>query len=122
MNRLQSFIARLQEKPESVRYRIAFGTALSITGVVALGWVTALSTSGTLALKDTPAVVSDGATLAEQLSEPVSAFSNLMGAAGAAFGAQDSEAALRIIQTRMSSTLDTPAAPANAGSATSISF
>ncbi len=121
MNGIQDYIAHLQEKPESVRYRIAFGVAASITGVVALGWVTALTTSGTLALK--PSVpVSNEPSLSQQLSEPVSAFSNLMGAAGAAFGASDSEAALRIIETRMSSTLDNRTESANASADTVISF
>lgn len=121
--RIIEHLDRLREKPQHVRHQIAMATAFGITSLVALGWVTALATSGTLALKDAPAQA-DGAdqALAASVQESSSAFSNLMGAAGAAFTATSTEAALRIIDTRTSSTLDARSEPANATSKTVIPF
>jgi hypothetical protein len=112
--RIIDHIERLREKPEHVRHQIAMGAAFGITGLVALGWMTAMATSGTLALvPDTVAVQGEGSgeSLSEAIAEPASALTNLMGAAGAAFGATSTEAALSIIEseTRTSSTLDAKA-------------
>jgi len=118
-------IERLREKPEHVRHRIALLTSAGATALVAILWVTAMAASGTLALK-TETVASSaagtGSDVKEALAEPASAFSNLMGAAGAAFGATSTEAALRIIETRTSSTLDSQTKPANDTSKTVIPF
>lgn len=122
--RIIEHVERLRQHPEHVRYRIAMGTAFAVTALVAVGWAVALTTSGTLALKD-PEPVAAGPTpeseLAKSFSETGSAFNNLMGAAGAAFGATSTEAALRIIDTRTSSTISEEETGAGA-SATVISF
>ena len=103
--RIIEHIDRLREKPEHVRHRIAMLTAAGVTGLVAVTWVGAMATSGTLALK-TNAETAPAESLSKELAEPASAFSNLLGAAGAAFNATSTEAALTIIETRTSSTLD----------------
>jgi len=124
-DRIIEHIDRLREKPEHVRHRIAVLTAAGITGLVAVTWMGALATSGALALKtdaETETRTGSGDDMAVALNESTSAFSNLMGAAGAAFGATSTEAALQIIETRTSSTLDTNVGPANNTNKTVIPF
>lgn len=116
-DRIIEHIDRLREKPEHVRHRIAVLTAASITGLVAVTWMGALAASGTLALS-----VTERTPDREVSEEPTSAFSNLMGAAGAAFNASSTEAALDIIETRTSSTIDAKAQPANNTHKTVIPF
>lgn len=118
-------IERLREKPEHVRHTIAMGTAFVFTGLVAAGWMTAMATSGTLALKPTtPEPDGAGMEVAKTVNESTSAFSNLLGAAGAAFNATSTAAALDIIEseTRTSSTLDASQPSANATTKTVIPF
>lgn len=119
-DRIIEHVERLREKPEHVRHRIAVLTAAGITGLVAVTWMGALATSGTLALKSSETV--PVAEMTESITESSAAFSNLMGAAGAAFSASSSEASLDIIEIRTSSTLDGKTAPANATSKTVIPF
>lgn len=121
--RIIDHIDTLRAKPEHVRHRIALGVAFGITGVVAAGWLAAVTTSGTLALKSEPAAA-NGATsdVAKAVNESTSAISSLMGAAGAAFGATSTEAALSIIDSKTSSTLDARASSANATDKTVIPF
>lgn len=122
--RIIEHVERLREHPEHVRYRIAMGIAAGVTSLVAVGWAVALTTSGTLALKDTDPRPLTGPTpeseLTRSFSETGNAFSNLVGAAGAALGATSSEAALRVIETRTSSTIDEESA--SVGSKTVIPF
>ncbi len=105
--RIIEHVERLRQHPEQVRYRIAMGIAFGVSSLVAVGWAVALTTSGTLALKDPEPVAgpTPESELAKSFSETGSAFNNLMGAAGAAFGATSTEAALRVIDTRTSSTI-----------------
>lgn len=119
-DRIIEHIDRLREKPEHVRHRIAVLTAAGITGLVAVTWMGALATSGALALKASE--TGPDPEVSKSIAESTSAFSNLMGAAGAAFNATSSEAALDIIETRTSSTLDAQVAPANATNKTVIPF
>ena len=122
--RIIEHLDRLREKPEHVRQRYALLVAGGITSLVAIGWMTALATGGTLALKKDaqPAAVASAPTFADEIREPASAFSELLGAAGAALGATSSEAALKIIETRASSTLESRAKPANDTNKTVIPF
>lgn len=123
--RIIEHVERLREKPEHVRHAIAMGVAFAFTGLVAFGWITAMATSGTLALKSNAAVEEvrgAGTDVSEVVAESSSAFSNLMGAAGAALGATSTEAALRVIETRTSSTLDMQMKPANDTYKTVIPF
>lgn len=125
--RIRDHIENLRQKPEHVRHHIALATAFGVTGLVAVTWMTAMATSGTFALKPDPIAQGEGdqasGDVAKALDESTSAFSNLMGAAGAAFGATSSEAALSIIEseTRTSSTFDTKASD-NASTKTVIPF
>lgn len=125
--RIIQHIERLREKPHHVRHRIAMLTAIVATGVVALGWITALSTSGALALQS-PAPVSEEdavtpeADISKAFSDSKSAFSNLVGAASAAFGATSSEAALQVLETRTSSTLNAESRTKNDTDKTVIPF
>jgi hypothetical protein len=119
-DRIIEHIDRLREKPEHVRHRIAVLTAAGVTGLVAVTWMGALATSGTLAL--TSNETAPATEMSESITESTSAFSNLMGAAGAAFSASSSAASLDIVETRTSSTLDGKAAPANNTNKTVIPF
>lgn len=125
-DRIIEHIDYLRQKPEHVRQRIALGVALGISGLVAVTWMTAMATSGTLALKSST-VAEDasgtGSDVSAAVSESTSAFTSLMGAAGAAFNATSTEAALDIIEseTRTSSTFRTNTS-ANATDKTVIPF
>ena len=108
MATLTDHLDRLREKPEHVRHRIAFLTSAGVTALVAILWVTALATSGTLALKQTaPEVVDGQPRVAETFAETKSAFSELMGAVGAAAGATSSEPTLTTVESRTVTTFDT---------------
>lgn len=123
--RIIQHVERLREKPEHVRHAIAMGVAFVFTGLVAVTWMTAMATSGTLALKpstETGEGAGTGDAATEAVAQSASAFSSLMGAAGAALGATSTEAALRVIETRTSSTLDKQAKPANDTYKTVIPF
>jgi hypothetical protein len=123
LDNLKGHIERLQEKPEHVRHQIAMGVAVGVTALVATGWAVALGTSGALALNNPEPVEGDGRdSLIESFEEPANAFTNLMGAAGAAFNATSTEAALKVIETRTSSTLEGRAQPANNTEKTVIPF
>jgi hypothetical protein len=63
---MRDFIERLKAKPEHVRRRIALGTSLGITGVVATAWFFTLLFAGTLSLAIPPTIVGQNATLADQ--------------------------------------------------------
>ena len=117
--RIVEHIERLREKPHHVRHTIAFGVAFGFTGLVAVGWMAALATSGTLALAPRESVAEED-TATKALTESASAFSNLMGAAGAAFSATSTEAALTIIQTKTSSTIETNASSSASGAGKTV--
>ncbi|HRH55467.1 MAG TPA: hypothetical protein PK609_01230 [Candidatus Paceibacterota bacterium] len=111
-DRILGHIERLREKPDHVRHQIAMGTALGLTSLVAVGWVVALATSGTLALNQAP----------EEAPQPTeTSFSSLVGAAGAAFNSTSTDASLRVMDERTSSTLDAQQ-PANNTNKTVIPF
>lgn len=125
--RIVHHIERLREKPHHVRHRIAMLTALVATGVIVVGWAAALTTSGALALKSEPVRSEEGAAspesdISQAFSESKSAFSNLVGAAGAAFGATSSQAALKVLDTRTSSTLNAESRTQNNTDKTVIPF
>ena len=105
------FIERLRQKPEHVRKRIAAGTAITLTGIVTLGWVGALAAGNAFILKPTPSettLTQSGSELSGTFSEARTSFSSLMGAAGTAQGGKES-ASLIIVDSESSSTLDTKA-------------
>ncbi len=119
--RIIEHIDRLREKPEHVRHTIALGVAFGISGLVAVTWMMAMATSGTLALQsNTVSETPEAAAVAESAT----AFNSLMGAAGAAFNATNTDAALDIIEseTRTSSTLNAQNQSVNATDKTVIPF
>ncbi len=120
--RIIDHIDTLRAKPEHVRHRIALAASLGITALVAVGWLIAVATSGTLALKSDDALASTpgqaGADVAQTVADTKSNFSQLLGAAGAAFGATSTAPSLTIVETRASSTLDRP----NPATQTAIPF
>ncbi len=116
-------IDTLRAKPEHIRHRIAMAVAFGVTGLVTAGWIAAMATSGTLALKTQPVAIQGvDSDVAKAVTESTSAISSLMGAAGAAFGATSTEAALSIIETKTSSTLDARGPSATATTKTVIPF
>ena len=129
MSRTEEFISTLRQKPAHVRHRIAVGTSVGITALVAVIWITAMASSGTFALKTGTPKEGNGqapSTDAFALSgtNVKSNFSELAGAVGAAMGATSSQPALTVIDGTTTSSFDHPAAPsANANpSATVIPF
>lgn len=115
---MRGHIETLKQKPEHVRHQIALLTAFSVTGLVTMGWLAAMATSGTFALNTTPA---EEVPVVAQETPDASTFSNLMGAAGAAFGATSTDPDLTIVDSKTSSTLDANA-PMNASDKTVIPF
>lgn len=96
---MNEHLERLRSKPHHVRRQIAFSSALAITALVAVGWLGALASSPRLALNSAP---QDQNVLTETRTN----FSDLVGAAGAAFGATSSPAEITVVDTRTSSTMD----------------
>ncbi len=101
-------IHRLRQQPSHVRERVAFGISGGITGVVALGWLVAMSSSGAFSLtaKTVAESVAPPAEVKQTFSEGTKGFNSLLGAAGATLTGSDPSAAVQVIETRSSSTLD----------------
>ena len=81
------FIERLKSKPHHVRHRIAVGTSVGVTGVVAAGWLFALVFSGKLLLTPpTTGTGPDGTNpdVATAETQTSSGFNQLLGAVGVA--------------------------------------
>lgn len=118
---MRDFIERLKSKPHHVRQRIAFGSSVGVTGVVAAGWLLALVFSGKLTLA--PSAMGTGTDAAPAVATAVSqasaGFNQLLGAAGVAT-ATTAPASLTIVDA------PTPAAPTapvrNSQGQTVISF
>ncbi len=79
------FIERLKAKPHHVRQRIAMGTSVGVTGVVAAGWLLTLVFSGHLTLNSAPASTGGtGSDVSTAVSQTSTSFNQLLGAAGLA--------------------------------------
>jgi hypothetical protein len=94
---VRDHVERLKAKPEHVRRRIAVGTSVGITGVVATVWFFALLFGGSLSLAIHPTILNgdgtvaqatdDGATSANgsntsSIANANTGFSQLLGAVG----------------------------------------
>lgn len=124
---MQDYIEKLKLKPEHVRRRIAVGTSVGITALVAIVWVSALSASGTFALgtgtnapkqaPSTDAFALDGTNVKSNVSQ-------LVGAVSAATGATTSQASLTIVDGTTTSSIGQPTkqADGNNTSATVLPF
>jgi hypothetical protein len=66
---IRDHVERLKAKPEHIRKRIAVGTSVGITGVVAVVWFFTLLFGGTLSLATPATVVQSNGTLAEVNSD-----------------------------------------------------
>ena len=95
--RLHEKLADLKAKPEHVRQRIAVGVSGVLTLLVFAGWLGALVHNKTLALA--PTLPSDVPNPSEQVAQTKDNFSNLLGAAGSAFGATTSPSEIKIIDS-----------------------
>ncbi len=80
--RLFDFLERLREEPESHRRRTAFVVALSVTGLVALGWFMSWSGGSRVSYTSTEATSSPLTVLAQTLTEGREMFHDLFGALG----------------------------------------
>ncbi|HYE23306.1 MAG TPA: hypothetical protein VEA92_02545 [Candidatus Paceibacterota bacterium] len=103
------FIERLRQKPEHVRRQIAAGTAVTMTGLVALGWVGALAAGNVFILtpvEDAPSLAQTSGELTGAVKDARTSFSDLMGAVNNADGATN-EPSLIIVESESSSTLST---------------
>lgn len=107
MASLSEHLEGLRARPHHVRRQIAFGTSLALTALVAVGWLGALVSTPKLALENRPTGGED-LTMQEALTDTRGSFSELVGAAGAAFGASSSPAQVTVVDTKTSSTLDAP--------------
>jgi hypothetical protein len=103
------FIERLRAKPEHIRHRYAYGTAAGISGIVAVVWLFAVVASGSLVLGAQPAapvvaetengqtvVQASSAQIGGAMTQTKTAFSQLLGAAGAAFSGGTTTPAITI--------------------------
>ena len=119
MAAVSEHLERLRAKPHHERRRIALGSSLAITALVAVGWVGGLASSPSLALKDRE----DGDLgMQGALTDTRGSFSELVGAAGAAFGATSTPAQVTVVDTKARSTLDAPRANHNDTRETVIPF
>ena len=62
---MRDFIERLKSKPEHIRRRIAVGTTVGITGVVATAWFFTLLFAGTLSLAIPTNVINSNGTISQ---------------------------------------------------------
>ena len=99
-------LERLRAKPHHVRRQIAFGTSVAITALVAVGWMGALVSSPKLAIEQR--TTEEDMNFGSAMTDTRSNFSELVGAAGAAFGASSSPAQITVVDTKTRSTLDVP--------------
>jgi len=102
---IERHVGQLREKPEHVRQRIAMGTALGITGLVAAVWLVAHASNGTFALSGPRTAALDATA---EFSDTRENFSELLGAVGEGLGATSSEPELRIVDGDTTSTLANP--------------
>jgi hypothetical protein len=106
-NSVIDYVERLRAKPEHVRRRIAAGSAVGITGVVAGAWLLALVFSGSLSITPSSSnaptlATSPGATqIASAATQTQSGFTQLLSAVGFA-NASSSAPALTIVDTASS--------------------
>lgn len=124
---MKAYIEKLKQKPEHVRRRIAVGTSVGITGLVAVVWASAMTASGTFALSTGPsaprqapstdAFALDGTNVNSNMSQ-------LVGAVSAATGATTSQASLTIVDGTTTSSIGqrTKQANGNNTSATALPF
>ncbi len=83
---MRDFIERLRAHPEHIRHRIAMGTTVGFTGLVAIVWFGTLVTSGSLALNlAAPGTAPANATgnVHTAANETQSHLKQLLGAVGA---------------------------------------
>ena len=109
--RVHEVVKKLQEKPEHHRQRIALGVSFGITFVVTLGWLGALSANHTLAIN--PASENAQAT-AQARTAAKTGFSDLLGAAGAAFAGSSSSTApanITVVDSKTTTSLDQNTVP-----------
>jgi hypothetical protein len=121
---MKDFILKLKQKPEHVRKRIALGTSVGVTALVAVIWGTSMAATGVLAL-------GNGAGASDQPAKtdsfPLSGtnvqsnFSQLLGAVGAATNATTAQPTITIVDGGTSSSF-TKTANTNNQSATNIPF
>ena len=82
---MRDYINRLRAHPEHIRHRIAIGTTVGVTALVALVWIVGLTSSGTLAL-DLNSPTSVGGAYDSQAvaqTKPKNNLDQLLGAIGA---------------------------------------
>jgi len=104
MAAVSEHLDRLREKPHHVRRQIAFGTSVALTALVAIGWMGALVSTPKLAIENRPQ--DETLDMSNALTDTQSNFSELVGAAGAAFGATSSPARVMVVDTKTYSTMD----------------
>ena len=95
--RVHEVVHSLRAKPQHVRERIALGAAGGVTLVVALGWFAASAATGAFSLAPTTVANANVPDLSKTVSQGSSNFGNLLGAAGAAFGATTTPAQITVI-------------------------
>lgn len=104
--RVHEVVHTLRQKPLHVRQNIALGVSGGLTLVVALGWFAANAAAGTFSLAPTSLASDSGTEARQAVAASGNGFTQLLGAAGAAFGATSSPAQITVVDTKTSSTLD----------------
>jgi len=110
--RVHEVVKTLREKPEHERQRMALGVSFGFTLIVALGWLGGLAANHTLAIN--PA--SENAQATAQASTAVkSSFTDLLGAAGAAFGSSTTTAPadITVVDSKTTTSLDQNTVPSD---------
>lgn len=112
--RVHEVIHTLRQKPLHVRENIAIGVASGSALVVLLGWVAVNVMSGTFSLNSNTLASGHAADVSHAVTTGTNNVSQLLGAAGAAFGATSSPAAITVVDTQVHSTFDDEAIDASA--------
>lgn len=113
MERLKQHLHTLKAQPGHVRERVAYGISGGITALVAVGWFVAMSSSGSfsLATQSVAESVRPPQEVAQGVEASTNTFKTLMGAAGEALGGGgDQTPAIKVVETRASTSLEDDAA------------
>ncbi len=109
MQRARAYVEHLKRKPAHERERIAFLSAGAVAAVVTLGYLGALVSSDRLAFESQPV---------EFVAEDSQQSMNSLLRAAAAFDVIDEEGDITVVESKSSSTMETP----DQSSATVIPF
>lgn len=98
-HRVHEVVRDLRAKPRHIRERMALGVAGGVTLVVALGWVAASAATGVFSLSPSTLANAPSTNVGEAVAQGKSNFSDLLGAAGAAFSGSSTTAQIQVVDS-----------------------